>query len=333
MPELPPRYEPLRRLGAGGGGEVWSVRDRVSGRVLALKLLSSDAGEHEVGALVREAIALSGLEGLGVPRVLAFGALQGGQRYMLRELVEGSSLDDVLQKESSPWLEAIATACDQLTVVHRAGLLHGDIKPANVIVGADGRGTLVDLGLAAPWRDGGATAQGLTPKYAAPELFQGEPLTVRAEVYSLGATLGEALGRRASDLSEDCRKALAQVAARASEPEMGARWPSVDELASALRRAAGLPPGAPSDTPPWPVLGLEATARALLDRVRSMSAGGGIALEGPRGSGRSTLVAPARVDARRRRKRRGHDRGAQGRHADRRSRRARARGASARQRR
>jgi serine/threonine-protein kinase PknK len=290
MPELPPRYESLSRLGAGGGGEVWSVRDRVSGRVLALKLLSSDAGEHEVGALVREAIALSGLEGLGVPRVLAFGALRGGRRYMLRELVEGSSLEDVLRSGSAPWLEAIATACDQLTVVHRAGLLHGDLKPANVIVGADGRGTLVDLGLAAPWHEGGAAAQGLTPRYAAPELFQGQPLTVRAEVYSLGATLVEALGRRGDELPRDRRLALERVAARASEPEMGARWPSVDELASALRRAAGLPPGAPSGTPPWPVLGLDATARALLERVRSMAAGGGIALEGPRGAGKSTLV-------------------------------------------
>jgi serine/threonine-protein kinase PknK len=290
MPDLPPRYESLSRLGGGGGGEVWSVRDRVSGQVLALKLLSSDAGEHEVGALVREAIALSGLEGLGVPRVLAFGSLNGGRRYMLRELVLGSSLEEVLEQGGSPWLDAIATACDQLTVVHRAGLLHGDIKPANVIVGADGRGTLVDLGLAAPWRDGGAPAQGLTPRYAAPELFQGQPLTVRAEVYSLGATLAEALKRRGDELSEDRREALAQVAARASEREMSARWPSVDELASALRRAAGLPPGAPSDTPPWPVLGLEATARALLERVRSMTAGGGIALEGPHGAGRSTLV-------------------------------------------
>jgi DNA-binding NtrC family response regulator/tetratricopeptide (TPR) repeat protein len=290
MPELPPRYESLNRLGAGGGGEVWSVRDRVSGRILALKLLSSDAGENEVGALVREAIALSGLEGLGVPRVLAFGALQGGRRYMLRELVEGASLEEVLGQAATPWLNAIATACDQLTVVHRAGLLHGDIKPANVIVGADGRGTLVDLGLAAPWREGGAAAQGLTPKYAAPELFQGQPLTVRAEVYSLGATLVEALERRGGELPSDRRDSLGRVAARASEREMGARWPSVDELASALRRAAGLPPGAASDTPPWPVLGLEATARALLDRVRAMPAGGGIALEGPRGSGKSTIV-------------------------------------------
>jgi serine/threonine-protein kinase PknK len=291
MPELPSRYESVRRLGAGGGGEVWSVRDRVTGRVLALKLLAVDAGEHEVGALVREAIALSGLEGLGVPQVIAFGALDGGRKYLVRELVDGSSLEDVLRNGgSAPWLGAIATASDQLTVVHRAGLLHGDIKPANVIVGTDGRGTLVDLGLAAPWRDSGATAQGLTPKYAAPELFQGEALTVRAEVYSLGATLAEGLERRGRELTAERRGALAQIAARATEPQAADRWPSVDELASALRTAAGLPLGRPSDAPPWPVLGLEATARALLERVRALAPGGAIVLEGPRGSGRSTLA-------------------------------------------
>src|SRR6516165_9467007 len=97
--DLPPRYEPLRLLGAGGGGEVWSVRDRVSDRVLALKVLSRDAGEAEIDALVQEAVALSGLEGLGVPRVVAFGALRDGRRYMVRELVDGRSLDDVLQGE------------------------------------------------------------------------------------------------------------------------------------------------------------------------------------------------------------------------------------------
>src|SRR5450755_3267432 len=133
--DLPPRYEPQRRLGAGGGGEVWAVRDKVSGRVLALKVLSRDAGDAEIDALVQEAVALSGLEGLGVPRVIAFGALQDKRRYMVRELVEGRSLDDVLQEGEAPWIEAIASACDQLTVVHRAGLLHGDVKPANIIVG------------------------------------------------------------------------------------------------------------------------------------------------------------------------------------------------------
>ena len=230
MADLPARYEPVHRLGAGGGGEVWSVRDRVSGRVLALKVLSAGAGEAEIGALVREAMALSGLEGLGVPRVVAFGTLADGRRYLVRELVEGASLADLLEngggagngagagaEAGARWLEAIASACDQLTIVHRAGLLHGDVKPANIIVGEGGRGTLVDLGLAAPWRDGGTTAQGLTPKYAAPELFQGEPLTVRAEVYALGATLGEALSMRGEELAAAARKALAGVAARATE--------------------------------------------------------------------------------------------------------------------
>jgi transcriptional regulator with GAF, ATPase, and Fis domain len=287
---LPARYEKVRRLGAGGGGEVWSVRDRTSTRVLALKVLSESAGEAEIEALVREAIALSGLEGLGVPRIMAFGALRDGRRYMVRELVEGRSLDEVLTQREGPWLEPIASACETLTVVHRAGLLHGDVKPANIIVGADGRGTLVDLGLAAPWRDGGTEAKGLTPRYAAPELLEGEPLTVRAEVYAIGATLREALARRGGELSAEVRAALSDVAARATQLSAAARWPSVDELASALRRAAGLAHGTELEEQPWPVLGVDATARSLLDRTRSLQPKGAIAIEGPRGAGKTTLA-------------------------------------------
>ena len=299
MLELPPRYEPLERLGQGGGGEVWAVRDRVSERVLALKVLSANAGEAEVMALVREAMALSGLEGLGVPQVVAFGALgQGGRRFMVRELVEGDSLEDVLEHEHGPeWIAPLAWACDLLTAIHRAGLLHGDLKPANIIVDDRGRGTLVDLGLAAPWREGGTLAQGLTPKYAAPELFAGDPLTVRAEVYALGATLGEALARRGSELDDRVRMALAKVAARATEESPAARYPSVDELGSALRQAAGLPPieaareggDAPVEAA-WPVLGLEATAQKLLTEVRALDTGAALAIEGPRASGRTTLA-------------------------------------------
>src|SRR5271154_3741664 len=102
MLELPPRYEPIERLGQGGGGEVWAVRDKLGDRMLALKVLSEGAGEAEILALVREAMALSGLEGLGVPQIVAFGARgAGGRRYMVRELVEGKSLDEVLEEGSS----------------------------------------------------------------------------------------------------------------------------------------------------------------------------------------------------------------------------------------
>ena len=73
--ELPDRYEPLAQLGKGGGGEVWAVRDRHSARKYALKVLAEGASEREMAALVREAVALSGLDGLGVPRVVRFGRL------------------------------------------------------------------------------------------------------------------------------------------------------------------------------------------------------------------------------------------------------------------
>ena len=83
---------------------------------------------------------------------------------MVRELVEGRSLADLdcTRDGRAPRvaLEAIAQAADQLTRLHRALLLHGDLKPANIIVGDDGRATLVDLGLAATWREGGAQARG-----------------------------------------------------------------------------------------------------------------------------------------------------------------------------
>ena len=183
-PELPQRYEPVRRLGRGGGGEVWAVRDRATGRTYALKLLAEEAEEREMAALVREAVALSGLEGLGVPRVIRFGRLPGsGRPYLVREVVEGESLEALLSHRGSVQtaLETLARAADQLTVLHRAGLLHGDVKPANIIVEPGGSVVFVDLGLAAPWREGGAIAEGLTPRYAAPELFEGKPITVRAE--------------------------------------------------------------------------------------------------------------------------------------------------------
>jgi transcriptional regulator with GAF, ATPase, and Fis domain len=291
MAPLPPRYEPTHRLGAGGGGEVWRVRDRVNGQAMAFKVLAPGAGEAEVEALVREAIALSGLEGLGVPRVVAFGTLRDGRRYMVRELVEGRSLEEILRDgEGGDWLEAIATACDQLTVIHRAGLLHGDVKPANIIVAPDGRGTLVDLGLSQPWREGGVVAQGITPKYAAPELLQGEPLTVRAEIYALGATLAEALATRGHDLSDEARRALEAVAARATAAIPTSRWPSTDELASGLRLATGLPHDPRTAETPWPVLGLDACARAVIETATRLGPGDALAIEGPAGAGKTTLA-------------------------------------------
>jgi serine/threonine-protein kinase PknK len=296
VPALPPRYEPIATLGKGGGGEVWAVRDRITGRAVALKTLAEGATEHEVQALVREAVALSGVEGLGVPRVLRFGRSPAGRSYMVRELVEGQSLADLIVAGGDPvaQLDAIARAADQLTRLHRALLLHGDVKPANIIVGEGGRATMVDLGLAATWREGGAKPEGLTPRYAAPELFEGAQLTVRAEVYALGASIKDVLagvGHERARLPPAVFEALQGVVERATAAEPDARYPSADELANALRLAARLAaPDVAEEGVVSPVLGLDGAAALLGAQIAEVKEGGGIVITGPRDSGRSTLL-------------------------------------------
>ena len=293
--ELPSRYEAEQRLGKGGGGEVWAVRDRHTGERAALKMLAADATESEMSALVREAVTLSGLEGLGAPRVLRFGRLPGdGRPFMVRELVEGRSLQELIDEgeDAAKCLAALASAAEQVTLLHRAGLLHGDIKPANVIVEPGGRATLVDLGLSAPWRDGGTAAQGLTPKYAAPELLAGKPLTVRAEVYALGVALADIVKEERARLPRNVRMELDAVAARATREEPGDRYPSADEFASALCRAAAITPvvSALAAAEVWPIVGIEATASRLVQAVHDLPAGGVMVINGKAGSGRSVLL-------------------------------------------
>ncbi len=319
-PSLPPRYAPLAPLGKGGGGEVWAVRDRITGKTVALKALREGAHEREVMALVREAVALSGVEGLGVPRVLRFGRLPGSDRpYLVRELVEGDSLADRLARdvprslprdqEPLACLEAVIQAADKVTRLHRALLLHGDIKPANIIVGSDGQATLVDLGLAAAWREDGARLEGLTPRYAAPELLEGSPLTVRAEVFALGATVAEVLATHRNRLSKEALAAFEEVVARATAADPDARYPSADELKSGLERALRAARGdapvpsagrhvarslpherTPPPTDVWPIVGLDPTASDLLARIHGLRPGGGIVITGPEGAGRSALL-------------------------------------------
>jgi transcriptional regulator with GAF, ATPase, and Fis domain len=295
--ELPSRYEPLSRLGQGGGGEVWAVRDRFTRREYALKLLAEHAGSRELAALVREAVSLSGLEGLGVPRVVRFGRLPKSQRpFLLRELVDGQSLEDLMAGSATleTVLGALTQAADQLTLVHRAGLLHGDVKPANVIVESSSKVTFVDLGLAAPLREGGTVAEGLTPRYAAPELFDGRPLTVRAEVYALGVTLSEILeAKRAAQAAPLVARELTEVARRATAALSDQRYPSVDEFAMAVRRAGGLPVpthDSTSEAALWPIVGIDAMSAQLLDAALTLKDGGSLRLVGPPLSGRSALL-------------------------------------------
>jgi serine/threonine-protein kinase PknK len=297
-PALPARYEALARLGQGGAGEVWAVRDRYTDRRYALKLLSRDASEGASASLVKEAVALSGLEGLGVPRVISFGKLPNNSRlYMLRELVEGHSLQELIEsrQDARSCLSGLALAAEKLTRVHRAGLLHGDIKPANIIVSIeDNDANLVDLGLAEPFRDRGTAARGLTPKYAAPELLTGGSLTVRAEIHALGVTLGDIIDAPGAKEALGAREfeQLDQVRQRATARDPQSRYPSADEFAAALRGSARLRDSTVSldGAALWPIAGIDPVATRLLRMAIDAAPGSVLAVVGPAGAGKSVLL-------------------------------------------
>jgi serine/threonine-protein kinase PknK len=288
---IPYRFEPLHLLGHGGGGAVWAARDRATGREVAIKLLHRGGGPAEADALIRETIALSGLEGLGLPRLLRLGRTRDGRPFLIRELIAGEGLDSVSVEQPARVPPLLCQVADALTVVHRAGLLHGDVKPANVIVRHGGGVSLVDLGLATALRQGSGLTAGLTPHFAAPEVRAGGELTPQGEVYALGVILADHIDDFPELFSVSVTDAMRQVAERATHPASERRFPSTDEFAQALRLAlAGDAPLAEDPPAPWPVLGLEVTAHALEKAIAELAPGGTLYVVGPPGGGTSTLL-------------------------------------------
>ncbi len=233
---LPLRYEPTALLGVGGAGEVHAVRDVVTGEPLALKALASDGGDEEYASLLREATLLAEAEGLGLPEMRAFCRTRDGRACLVRTMVVGVTLDQWARgRDAVKVVAAVATAAEAVAVLHRFGLLHGDIKPRNIVVDPAGLGHLVDLGLAVPWVGEATRARGFTPNYAAPELLGGAELDGRTEVYALACTLRDALALAAPSATLDA--ALSGVVGAGVDPHRSGRPPSVDEFVHRLRRA------------------------------------------------------------------------------------------------
>jgi serine/threonine protein kinase len=145
------RYRVEGPLGAGGVGLVFAAFDPVLGRRVAVKLLRSDRPGMTAGDRLREeAQAMARLAHPNVVTVYDVGEHEGGV-YIAMELVEGLSLRDWLAETARPWREVLAAyfqAGRGLAAAHDAGLVHRDFKPANVLMGRDGRVRVVDFGLA-----------------------------------------------------------------------------------------------------------------------------------------------------------------------------------------
>ncbi len=194
------RYELLASIGRGGMAEVYRARDTKLGRDVAVKLVLPSYGEPEfIERFLREARLVASLEHPHILPVYDFGEDQG-RPFLVVPLVDGGSLENRLGRgvvslaKVSEWIRALAGALD---FAHARGVLHRDVKPANVLLADGDRPFLSDFGIA---KAGDATskltATGVvlgTPSYMAPELALGRPAGAASDIYALAVMAYELL--------------------------------------------------------------------------------------------------------------------------------------------
>lgn len=187
-----------RPLARGGFAAVWQARQDSLGRQVAVKVdfrpLDDDGQQRR---FLREAGAAGRLSGHpGIVTVHDAGLLPDDRPYLVLELCPGGSLSAWLAPEKRVSIERVrdvgVRVADALAAAHARGVIHRDVKPANILVDAYGNVGLTDFGLAAipePGAELSVTMEALTPAYAPPEVFHAQPTTEVGDVYSLSATL------------------------------------------------------------------------------------------------------------------------------------------------
>jgi serine/threonine protein kinase len=201
-------YRIEKLLGAGGMGEVYLASEARLNRRVALKILPSEfvADGERVARFQREARAVSALNHPNLVTIYDLGSIDG-LHFIAMEYVEGRTLRELAggRLKLKEVLSVVAQAAEALAAAHRAGVVHRDVKPENVMVRADGYVKVLDFGLAklleqsaddgAPAETQAGTVMG-TLAYMSPEQAAGEPLDARTDVWSLGVVLYElATGR------------------------------------------------------------------------------------------------------------------------------------------
>jgi serine/threonine protein kinase len=215
------RYRLERRLAIGGMAEVWVATDLVLDRPVAVKMLRRDiAGDPTViERFRREAVAVARLNHPCIVRVFDT-VNDAGADAVVMELVDGKTLREVLDEDKR--LGAAATIhvgialADALDAAHRAGIIHRDVKPANVLLTREGRVLLTDFGIATALSGGGdLTRENVmmgTAKYLSPEQVLGIGLDGRSDLFSLGIVLYECLtGQVPFAADNDAATALARL--------------------------------------------------------------------------------------------------------------------------
>lgn len=206
-------YRIVEKLGEGGMGVVYVAEDTVLGRQVAVKMLStgrSPGDQHFRSRFLREARAISKLSHPHIANIYDYGETKDGEPYIVMELVNGSTLGDLMLKEKLTIPRAVGIirqVAEGLAEAHRHGIVHRDIKPSNIAINERGNVKVLDFGLAkeietapsdpeAQTRLHTQTREGVvvgTPTYLSPEQALGIEVDARSDVFSLGGLLYECI--------------------------------------------------------------------------------------------------------------------------------------------
>ena len=310
-PERLGRYEIVKRVGRGGMGTVYLARDPRLNRTVALKVLADFSTSEVHERFVREARATAALRHQHIVTVYDIGEDEGSP-FIAMEYVEGETLSAFIgRKPTVPAdrkLQIATELCAGLLYAHRAGIIHRDVKPGNIMLGEDGAVKILDFGLARWVVD--ANSLGLTqtgtlmgsPHYMSPEQISGQPVDQRSDIFAVGAVFYELLTYQKAFPGDSMATVLHRILSADPEPvrvicpdlepELEAiistalqkapenRYPTLQEMLQDLGRVVRLRLGAsddhavsqPADESAEPIL-IPSTGRVDHDRPSATASG------------------------------------------------------------
>ncbi|AYY13107.1 serine/threonine protein kinase [Actinobacteria bacterium YIM 96077] len=262
---LADRYQLDEQLGRGGMGEVWRATDQILGRTVAVKVMRPDlvAQSGFAQRFLAEARSMATVKHPAVVDIYDFHG-DSSEAFLVMELIEGESLAQRIRRvgriDPASAMNLIARAAEALHAAHEKGIVHRDVKPANLLVTDDDHVVLTDFGIARTDTATHLTVTGQvmgTPSYLAPEQVLGRQATPSSDVYALGVVAYECLTGRLpfsgensfavatqrlneppEPLDPDVPPDVATVVQRALAAEPDHRWRSARDLAEAARAPA-----------------------------------------------------------------------------------------------